>query len=79
MDAAEAFNLTVKAFDLKPVELAKVSGIALSTISDFRHGNRDLRVSSMQKLASGFPPHARMYFYSLLSEQPKSEGKPIAA
>jgi transcriptional regulator with XRE-family HTH domain len=67
MEASEAFNLTLSTFDIKPSDLAKGTGIAESTISSFRHGNRDLRISSLQKLAAAFPIPAKMYFYSLLS------------
>lgn len=69
MEASEAFNLTVSTFDIRPSDLAKATGIAESTISSFRHGNRDLRISSMQKLAAAFPISAKMYFYSLLSSE----------
>jgi predicted transcriptional regulator len=74
MDAATAFNLTIKLFELKPSEIAHKSGIAPSTISDFRHGNRDLRIKTMQKLVSEFPPQAKMYFYSLISADESSDG-----
>ena len=74
MDAATAFNLTIELFKLKPSEISQKTGIAASTISDFRHGNRDLRTSTMQKLVSEFPPQAKMYFYSMLSAD-SDEGK----
>jgi hypothetical protein len=73
MDATKAFNLTVKLFELKPSEISLKSGIAKSTISDFSHGNRELRTGTMQKLVSGFPYPAKMYFYALLSSEPGQE------
>jgi transcriptional regulator with XRE-family HTH domain len=68
MDAATAFNLTIELFKLKPSEIAQKSGIAASTISDFRHGNRDIRTSTLQTLVSEFPQEARTYFYWVLSQ-----------
>jgi predicted transcriptional regulator len=75
MDATKAFNLTIELFKLRPTDIAKNSGIAKSAISDFQHGNRDLRVKTMQKLVSGFPPEAKMYFYSLISIENSESGE----
>jgi transcriptional regulator with XRE-family HTH domain len=73
MDATKAFNLTIELFKLKPSEISQKTGIAKSTISDFSHGNRELRTGTMQRLVSGFPYPAKMYFYALLSAEPGQE------
>jgi len=66
MSYREAFDETVRLFDLRASELADRSGIGENQISRFRHGKTDLQTASLEKLIEVFPPNAKAYFYSRL-------------
>jgi transcriptional regulator with XRE-family HTH domain len=64
MGYREAFDETVKLFDLKASEISDKSGIGENQISRFRHGKTDLQSETLQKLINVLPSQAKAYFYS---------------
>ncbi len=64
MGYREAFDETVKLFDLRAADIADRSGVGENQISRFRNGKTDIQVSSLQKLIDSLPGNAKAYFYS---------------
>lgn len=55
----EALDLAIKLLDIKPVDLAKKSGVSASQISRYRNGDRDIGMSSFAALLRVMPDNAR--------------------
>jgi transcriptional regulator with XRE-family HTH domain len=66
MSYREAFDETVKLFELRASEIADKSGIGENQISRFRHGKTDLQTASLEKLINVLPAKAKAYFYSMV-------------
>ncbi|OIP78248.1 MAG: hypothetical protein AUK48_02120 [Oscillatoriales cyanobacterium CG2_30_44_21] len=64
MGYREAFDETVKFFDLRAADIADKSGVGENQISRFRNGKTDLQTSSLEKLIGSLPANAKAYFYS---------------
>jgi transcriptional regulator with XRE-family HTH domain len=64
MGYREAFDETVKFFDLRAADIADKSGVGENQISRFRNGKTDLQTSSLEKLIGSLPSNAKAYFYS---------------
>lgn len=64
MGYREAFDETVKLFDLRASDIADKSGIGENQISRFRHGKTDLQTASLEKMINSLPANAKAYFYS---------------
>ena len=64
MGYREAFDETVKLFDLRASDIADKSGIGENQISRFRHGKTDLQTASLEKVINSLPANAKAYFYS---------------
>lgn len=70
MRTYEAFDLTVKQFNLKAKELAAQSGVSESSISRYRKGEQSLSTDALDNLMAALPHQARQYmvFNHLLSD-----------
>jgi transcriptional regulator with XRE-family HTH domain len=73
MKASEAFLRTTEIFKLKTTTIARLSGVAPSTVSDFKHGRRDVQISTLQQITLGMPVEARTYFYTMLMQEQESK------
>jgi transcriptional regulator with XRE-family HTH domain len=62
MQEHEAFDQTLKKFDIRGAELARETGVSGRQISQFRHGKIDLSSSTLFKLLRALPPEAREHF-----------------
>jgi hypothetical protein len=67
MDIHEAFDLTVKKFKLKAVDIAALSGVAATDISKFRNGHQKIQSDKLQKILMAMPETARQYFWVVLN------------
>lgn len=65
MNPHEAFDLTLKTFKIKAVDVANKSGRSESYISQFRHGSKDIAASAMVEIVRALPLPAQMYFWGL--------------
>lgn len=63
MKFATAFDATLKHFKISARELALQSGVAESSISRYRRGERDIQADSLERLLEALPQEARHYFY----------------
>jgi transcriptional regulator with XRE-family HTH domain len=61
----EAFDKTVKKFDLQFSDLAQATGITVSGISNFRKGF-NVKVDRVETLLMALPMDARRYFMELV-------------
>lgn len=80
MNPHEAFDLTLKTFKIKAVDIANKSGKAESYISQFRHGTKDIGATALVEIIRTLPMPAQMYFWGLCmsSDQYKPEAKVVA-
>jgi transcriptional regulator with XRE-family HTH domain len=62
MQEHEAFDQTLKKFDIRGAELARETGVSDRQISQFRHGKIDLSSATLFKLLRALPPEAREFF-----------------
>ncbi|NJL57251.1 helix-turn-helix transcriptional regulator [bacterium] len=62
MDFSSALDKTLKEFDITARELAARSGVAESSISRFRRGERDMHCDGLERLLAALPVEARNYF-----------------
>jgi len=63
MKFADALNATLKHFEITAKELSAKSGVAESSISRYRRGERDMQAESLERMLEVLPPAARYYFY----------------
>lgn len=64
MNYREAFDETIKLFELRASELSDKSGVGENQISRFRSGKTDLQSSNLEKLVNALPASAKAYFYA---------------
>jgi transcriptional regulator with XRE-family HTH domain len=62
---SQAFDLTLKDFEIKASEFAVKSGVSESDISRFRNGKTDVGYQKVQKLLSALSPLELDYFWLL--------------
>ncbi|MGG6241559.1 helix-turn-helix domain-containing protein [Nodosilinea sp. AN01ver1] len=55
-------------FRLRGSELAQQSGLTTAQISNFRNGQQNIRIDSLEKLLEAMPREARLYMLSLIAE-----------
>ena len=65
MDPHEAFDLTLRQFKIKAVDIALRTGKKESYISQFRHGTKDIAASTLVEIIRTLPMPAQMYFWGL--------------
>lgn len=75
MRLSEAFKETMFRFGLNGNALADKSGLTPSQISNFRNGSINLRTDSLEKLLDAMPYEARVYFFSLVQDDPTGAGE----
>jgi transcriptional regulator with XRE-family HTH domain len=63
MKFSKALDLTLKEFKIPAKDLANKSGVAESSISRYRRGERDIQADSLERLIASLPPEAQQYFY----------------
>jgi len=63
MQFFEAFDQTLKEFEIKNTDLQALTGIADGSISRFRRGERDLHAATLHKLISALPPRVQQHYY----------------
>ncbi|MDX2242368.1 MAG: helix-turn-helix transcriptional regulator [Leptolyngbyaceae cyanobacterium bins.302] len=70
MRTYEAFDLTVKHFNIRAKDLAAQSGVNESSISRYRKGEQSLSTDALDNLLAALPEQARQYmvFNHLLSD-----------
>ena len=65
MEMNEAFDLTLKNFGIKAVEIADLSGVDQADVSRFRNGKTDVGYKKVQKLLLALTPIQLDYFWLL--------------
>lgn len=71
MEPWDAFDLTLKIFDIKAVDISKITGIAETTISDFRNKDvnlnkgREVKAGKFVQLIRAMPTSAQFIFWGL--------------
>lgn len=68
----EAFNLTLKTFDIKASELSKISGHSMSYISQYRNGSKDIYSTALVEMIRLLPAGAQYFFLSLILMPPEA-------
>ena len=69
MNLSEAFDKSLRKFKITARWLSEKSGVSEKMISLFRNSRQRIYTDSLEKLIDAFPPEARLYFFSLLSEE----------
>ncbi|MBD2234939.1 helix-turn-helix domain-containing protein [Phormidium tenue] len=67
MDFYDAFNKTLKRFDLKAGDLARKTDLSIQRVSQFKNGF-NVRIDTLQKLLEVMPQEARRYMLLLVAE-----------
>ncbi|NJN12219.1 MAG: helix-turn-helix transcriptional regulator [Richelia sp. RM2_1_2] len=62
----QAFDTTLKRFEISAKRLAEESGVTAQSISEFRRGKKSIQTDSLEKLLESLPFEAKIYFFSLL-------------
>jgi transcriptional regulator with XRE-family HTH domain len=65
MNLNEAFDQTLKYFEISAKSLSEQSGVAPQTISDFRRGKKTIQTDSLEKLLKSLSIEAQAHFFSL--------------
>ena len=81
MKISDAFREAVHKFHLRGSDLAQQSGLTTAQISNFRNGQQNIRIDSLEKLLDAMPQEACEYMLSLIAQRerkaehlsPKSE------
>ena len=60
----QAFDVTLKHFKISGKFLSEQSGIATTSISEFRRGRKAMQTDSLEKLLEALPPEAKIHFFS---------------
>jgi transcriptional regulator with XRE-family HTH domain len=66
MNFSDSFDETLKQFKLTAKDLAGKSGVAESSISRFRRGEREIQSDSLERLISALPQDAKQYLFCKL-------------
>ena len=67
MDFRSALNETINRFDLQAVEIARISGVSIHTISRFRNGHTKLNSEYLHRIIQALPATARIYLMALVT------------
>lgn len=65
MSPQEAFDMTLKVFNIKAADIAKATGIAESSISSYRHKQRDMGSTALVEMIRALPLTAQLHFWGL--------------
>lgn len=57
----EAFNQTLEEYKISGTNLSQISGVRLATISDFRNGKIDPKMSTLESLIEALPSDAKNF------------------
>ena len=76
MNPHEAFDLTLKTFNIKAADVARLSGKAESSISSYRHGQRDMGSTALVEMLRVLPMPAQLYFWGLCMSSPTPKDRP---
>jgi transcriptional regulator with XRE-family HTH domain len=68
LDISQAFNKTLKTFEIRAKDISEKSGVSEKQISMFRNGRQRLNSDALQSLLEVLPLEARLYFLIQLSE-----------
>jgi hypothetical protein len=63
MQFFEAFDQTLKEFEVKNSDLEALTGVCHTSISRFRRGERDLHAATLQKLIRALPLRVQQHYY----------------
>jgi transcriptional regulator with XRE-family HTH domain len=63
MKFCEALDLTLREFNISGKELSQQSGVAESSISRYRRGERDIQAESLERMIQALPASAQHYLY----------------
>jgi predicted transcriptional regulator len=63
MQFFEAFDQTLKEFEIKNTDLQELSGVTTAAISRFRRGERDIHSSTLYRLVSALPLRVQQHYY----------------
>lgn len=66
MKFSDSFDDTLKRFKITAKDLASKSGVAESSISRFRRGEREIQSDSLERLISALPQDAKQYLFCQL-------------
>ncbi|WP_414623821.1 helix-turn-helix domain-containing protein [Calothrix sp. CCY 0018] len=66
MNFNQAFDMTLKRFEISAKQLAKQSGVTPQSISEFRRGKKSIQTDSLERLLEFLPIEAKVYFFNLL-------------
>ncbi|MDJ0726961.1 MAG: helix-turn-helix transcriptional regulator [Prochloraceae cyanobacterium] len=69
MDISQAFDKTLKDFNLTAREVAEKAGIREGVISKFRNSRQTVQTDTLDKLLNALNNEAKIYFCSLLVEK----------
>lgn len=67
MDFCNAFNETLRRFDIKAVDLARESGLSMQRMSEFKNGF-NVRIDTLQKVLEAMPQEAKRFMLLLVAE-----------
>jgi transcriptional regulator with XRE-family HTH domain len=67
MQISAALHMTMQQFNIKGNALAVTSGVTESAISKFRHGDKDLQASTVERLLAALPDDAYHFFLAQLA------------
>jgi transcriptional regulator with XRE-family HTH domain len=65
MKFAEALRQTMFKYRLTGADLARMSGVSISQVNQFKNGKRDIATSNFQKIIEALPDEAKMHFLQL--------------
>jgi hypothetical protein len=63
MKPYKAFDLTLKTYKIRAVEISRKSGKAESFISNFRNGGKDVEAETLVELVKAMPDYAQSAFW----------------
>lgn len=63
MKFSDAFDDTIRHFQITAKELSARSGVAESSISRFRRGEREIQSDSLERLIAALPQDAQQYLF----------------
>lgn len=66
MKFSDSFDDTLKQFKITAKDLAGKSGVAESSISRFRRGEREIQSDSLERLIGALPQDAKQYLFCKL-------------
>jgi DNA-binding Xre family transcriptional regulator len=75
MEFYDAFNKTLKRFDLKAGDLARKTDLSMQRVSQFKTGF-NVRLDTLQKLLEVMPQEARRHMLLLVAEGETTDSPP---